>query len=677
MSETYPTTVVVVSDAPGGIQPLLSALESRGFDVRVVDSRTLLDAPHQDRAALAFIDLSCGTQVLEAATDFASQVIAVGNGRSAGDVTHAFRSGFHDFVDRRCDSAELDEVLERALERERSREAFLEYRDHHGKERRMRLTGRTFTVGRDPGNDIVLESAVVSRCHARIEPTAAGHVVLDAGSRHGISVNGVQVKEQILDDGDLIRLGTAGAPVLVFRSAPRSQDTTGGGTGTGPQPASSREMKDIASLLDTFLTLKGDLLLDELLEIVVSRSMELADADRGMILLLSDPGPGDGTGGSEPRDRVPALRPAMARTRDGAPIEETGLALSRRIPEEVIETGRGAILEDLLAPESAAMHSSTIELGLRSAMCVPLRTRNVGGKSTGESDVLGVLYVDSTSRSRPFSPRLLKAFESLAAEAAQAISNARLYRLSLEKRRIDEELHIARSIQRSLLPRRDFDNGWLALRGSSQACHEVGGDLLGYYPIGPDRVGLTVGDVSGKGIPAAILSATLDGICHGLAAHYEAGRDLGQEAGEMNRYLTQKSTGRQFVSLFFGLLLEDGTLTYVNAGHNPPVRIDPSGRTEHLRTGDMILGVFDKTSFRTGHTALGHGDTLLLYSDGITEAPAESGKRFGLERLLKVAIACRQEDPRTLHDRILEEVHRFLGGTAPDDDITLLVAKFR
>jgi GAF domain-containing protein len=150
-------------------------------------------------------------------------------------------------------------------------------------------------------------------------------------------------------------------------------------------------------------------------------------------------------------DEKSDLTVAIARNNDGTPIEEEGLMISQKIPDEVMKTGQGLILEDLLAPEKREDHPSTIEIGVRSAMCVPLRARPTGSEAS-EKHILGVLYVDSTTRSQPFFKPALHAFESLASEAAQAIFNSQLYEECLEKRELDAEMRIAQTIQQNILP---------------------------------------------------------------------------------------------------------------------------------------------------------------------------------------------------------------------------------
>ncbi len=707
--DPLPLNILVVTPDLVLGRALEAALRQKGIRALVLLPSLPVEPGEHAPSSTAVVDSRCEPGVIDRVTREADHVILAGERGNGADILKALRSGACDFLPRDFSTEELDSALSLALEHVEATSAVLETKEN-GETRQVKIHGRSFTIGRDATNDLCLDSIVVSRFHARIVRKGSQYAILDRGSRHGVFLNNHRVEEGPLSEGSQIRLGTAGAPILTFRSAQERSDARRRwpGSATASQPGtasqlrsgsaadSNQEMRDIAALVDTFLKLNGDLLLDDLLEIVVARSIELADAERGMILLTElcghaaapekgEPGidsaerpaggvrPGDST--PTPNRAAPLLRLAIARNRDGTPISEEGLLMSRRIPGDVLGTGTGAILEDLLAPGHTSAHPGTIEIGVRSAMCVPLRVRRAGA-AQGPPQVIGVLYVDSTTRARPFSPRLLHALESLASEAAQAIFNSRLYEESLQKREMDAEMHIARAIQKNLLPPSSYRNVWMELHGSSQASREVGGDLLDYYPFGEERVNLVVGDVSGKGIPAAIFSSMLDGLCYGIGAQAGGAADLGKAAGELNRYLVSKSGLEKFVSVVFGTLWADGRLAYVNAGHNPPLVIRGAGTVELLREHGMIMGMFDEAEYSASEVRLSRGEVLVLYSDGITEARARGGERFGVERLKAAARGAGGRSPKEIHDAILAETDSFTRSAPPGDDVTLMVVKY-
>jgi sigma-B regulation protein RsbU (phosphoserine phosphatase) len=692
-----PLLLLVVSSDQSFVALASSALLAQGHDV-------LIAAPGEAAARLeeksgiegAIIDLRTAREQLERIAALVPQAIAAGESGAPEEIIAALRAGARDYLPPPINAADLLAALgRRGPSPPEPIHASLEYREETGDLRFLPL-GKEHEVrlGRDPANDLCFGSQVVSRFHARIRSTPEGHEVVEEQSRHGLFVNDERVTRRLLADGDRIQLGRAGAPTLLYRAhataedAPLKADTR---LYDSLGHSSNRELKDIARLLDTFLKLNTDLVLDEVLELVLSCSLDFAGAERGMILLLEGVTEWEESQASE-RTALAAgdpgsvllaladgrkLRLAMARHRDGTPVSQAGLTISHKIPEQVIASGTGIIAEDLLEDEQAELHVATIEIGVRSAMCVPLRARRPGLDPGEKATTLGVLYVDSRLRSRAFSPQLLHALESLAGEAAQAIINARLYQMSLEKRRIDEEMRIARSIQENLQPPESYENAWIELYGSSRPSSEVGGDLMDYYPVGESRLGLLVGDVSGKGIPAAIFSAMLDGHFYGLSSLRHPREDLGSLLVELNRYLVKKSRLQKFVSIVFGIIEAEGELVYVNAGHNPPIHVTAGGEVCRLASGGMILGMFEEAAYDCGFTRLDAGDVLLLYSDGITEARNSAREQFSMARLEALAAAHRHLGARAIHRTVLGELNRFVAGAPLSDDVTLLVVKKR
>ena len=647
-------------------------------DVRV--ARTVEEA----RASLVddvtdsvLVDLRTSPGFVSEATTRVGHVAAFHSSADPAVLLDCLRSGARDFLALPVVAEDLDDAFRRwRTSAGSAARATLEYRDTQDVLRRFPLYGSSkITVGREADNDLVFDVQIVSRQHAVIEFDEGEFVVADLGSRHGVSINDEPIRlRAILRDGDRIRLGKPAAPELVFHQASAESDRAAsgraGGTISDLATLPNRELRELAGLLDTFLHLRGELVVDEVLDTVLRRAVEFADAERGLILLAPI-----STDSSEPEAAASPdedLQPARGLQRDGSPLDLGRLSISTKIPREVFRTGRGLVLTDLLADEKAQIHLRTIDMGVRSAMCVPLRARDDDGAPSS----IGVLYLDSGSRARPFSDHVLRALESLAHEAAAAITNARLYQVSQEKRRIDEELKIAREIQSNLLPAAEYKNGPIRLKGTSRPSREVGGDLINYYPVDGERLGLLVGDVSGKGVAAAIFSAMLDGHFLSMSSLAGAGERLGAMSGELNRYLVQKSGGQKFVSFVFGSLDREGRFTYVNAGHNPPLRVSSSGEVRWLKTGGMIMGMLDDASYETGIEQLDPGDALILYSDGITEARGEGRELYGVGRLLGVAVEHRRESADAIHEAILCDMDGFVEGMPQSDDVTLLVVKW-
>ncbi len=628
------------------------------------------------------VDLSTASRHLKMVAAHAAHTIAIGVTGQRAEVIDCMRAGADDYVPPDADADALRDAIELVEPSAAAPAASLEFDVEDGTERRVPLGHRPLmTIGRDVSNDVVFDSQVVSRFHAVIRRERDAVVLEDRGSRHGVLVNGERLDgPRELRDGDAIRLGKPAAPTLTFRSGSDDLEAALGelpGTSLEAGPTdSNREIKGIATLLDTFLQLNADLVLDDVLALVISRSIEFAVAERGMILLLDDGSEIETEAGGD--FSIPVLdgrqlRLAMARNLDGTPVDPHELSISHKVPQQVLESGEGQIVEDFLSDDRADQHLATIEMGLRSAMCVPLRTRQ--RRDDGELPWIGVLYVDSRARTRSFSQQVLHALQSLAREAAEAIVNARLYQVSLEKRQIDKEMGMAREIQANLLPPNEYSNAWMELSGASEPSKEVGGDVLDYFPHGDEYIGLLVGDVSGKGVPAAIFSAMLDGHFHALSNLLNSDEELGVLARELNRYLVIKSSLQKFVTLFFGVLHVNGHFAFVNAGHNPPIVVNRNSEVYRLKTGGIVMGVFDDATYESETVELAPDDVLVLFSDGVTESRNPQRELFGDERLESIVVEHWSESAEEIRVAILAELERFTEGAPAFDDVTLMVVK--
>jgi sigma-B regulation protein RsbU (phosphoserine phosphatase) len=242
-------------------------------------------------------------------------------------------------------------------------------------------------------------------------------------------------------------------------------------------------------------------------------------------------------------------------------------------------------------------------------------------------------------------------------------------------RRMAEELRLASSVQRSLLPpplrhpRLDVAREFLPFR-------EIGGDYYDLVPLGPLRLALAIGDVMGKGIAAALLAANLKAT---IRAQLLAGDASAQElVGLVNRLFFEVTPKGRFASLFFGVLdLEQGRLSYVNAGHDYPFVVHPDGETVDLHQGGTVLGLLEEACYEGGEVAVGRDDLLVFYSDGVTDREDAHGQLYGLDRLKEASRRCRADEARIVLYTLLGEVQGWSAGRPAEDDVTLVVAKIR
>jgi steroid delta-isomerase-like uncharacterized protein len=260
----------------------------------------------------------------------------------------------------------------------------------------------------------------------------------------------------------------------------------------------------------------------------------------------------------------------------------------------------------------------------------------------------------------------------LSGEAEPATEGPRLYRQMLERAQHEHELKVAASIQQSLLPASRYSGRGFAVAASSVPCRAIGGDFFDYFHLPRGGFAFVLGDVAGKGPPAALLASLLQGIFTANAL-----RD-GTPAGllsQANEALVRRAIEARFATAVYGVLDRRGRLTYCNAGHNPPLLVGRTG-VRRLECGGMVVGAFEGAVFDDDTQQLEPGDVLVAYSDGLTEARDPRGEEFGEERLLSCVKAHCTLSATDLMECLLATVHQFSEGTAQTDDLTMLVLSY-
>ena len=511
-----------------------------------------------------------------------------------------------------------------------------------------------FEIGRRETNDLRLAGSEVSRDHAEIALQDNHFVVRDRNSRYGTYVNGEQVAERTLAHGDRIRLGRTGGAEMVFLLAdsppPVERATT---TAIG-------DLRQIAVLLEGLRALGSGRVLDDVLSLVLDSGIEVSGAERGFIMLAAPTGD---------------LEFKMARGKGRTTLPGSSFATSRKIPEEVFRTGEPRIVADLLDGELANMHTGTVALGIRHVLCVPLRLVRYldRAEAVGEERRIGVLYLDNREKGTLLSNSTRAALETLATEAAVAIENARLYRETMEKARMEQEMRIAAEIQQALLPKAGRSGVFFKAAAASLPCRSIGGDFYDYVDLSNGSLGFALGDVAGKGPPAALLSAMMQGI---FAAQAASSDPPSLTVSRVNLALYRRGIESRFVTLMYGALYPDGRLQYCNAGHNPPLVVGPTD-FRRLERGGPIVGLFEGASYEEETVTLTVGDWLIVYSDGVSEALSAEGEEYGEARILTCVRKNLDMEPQALLDSLFADVRDFARGAAQSDDITAMVLRFR
>ena len=535
-------------------------------------------------------------------------------------------------------------------------EVRLEVTDALGR-RVVPVSKASFEIGRRETNDLRLAGSEVSRDHAQIATENGKFVLRDRNSRYGTFVNGEQVSERALAHGDRIRLGRTGGAEMVFlidaSEAPAIEKSTTTAIG---------DLRQITALLEGLRALGSGRVLDDVLALVLNSAIEVSGAERGFIMLAG--------AGNE-------LEFKMGRGRGRVTLSGGSFATSRQIPAEVFRTGEPRLVADLLDGELANVHMGTVALGIRNVLCVPLKLVRYLDRAEAAEDErrIGVLYLDSREKGILLSNSTRTALETFATEAAVAIENARLYRETMEKARLEQEMRIAAEIQQALLPKMARDASYFTAAAASLPCRSIGGDFYDYVDLPDGAVGFALGDVAGKGPPAALLSALMQGMFAAQAARSEPPSTT---MSRVNLALYRRGIESRFVTLMYGALTPEGKLTYCNAGHNPPLIIGAKGdNVRRLECGGPIVGLFEGATYDEETVALTPGDMLIVFSDGVSEALSAAGDEYGESRIVTVVQKNASAEPQQMLEAVFADVRAFAQGAAQSDDITAMVLRYR
>ena len=425
----------------------------------------------------------------------------------------------------------------------------------------------------------------------------------------------------------------------------------------------ARDLRQLSLLLEATALLQSPLSLKEVLSAMLDRTIAITNADRGLLLEA------DGKG---------SLRPMLARKAGQLSLPAEGFDPSQTAIAQAVEQKRSIIEEDVSQAQAALRDAvSIVAQNLRSVIAIPLsslsRPRSTEATFVGGAgDLLAVLYLDSRLPAA-FSRLDRQILDALSREVAGVLDNARLVQKEQERRRLVQELDIARDIQQALLPKgfRSFPH--LEVTGVNQSCLAVGGDYFDLMEMSRDRAGFVIADVSGKGLGSALVTSMLQGTLLAMT--------LGQQPdtvfNHINRFICEHSQVERYATLFFGILDRSGGLEFINAGHLTPLRIH-DGRAEFAFSSECLpVGLFPDAEFRTSSGTLTTGDTLVLYTDGVNEAKNLQDEMFDLERLQEVVARHATASVEELKSAILGAVEEFTRGTYLDDDLTLLIIRYQ
>ncbi|GAC1616963.1 MAG: hypothetical protein NVS9B13_03060 [Candidatus Acidiferrum sp.] len=549
-------------------------------------------------------------------------------------------------------------------------EAVLEVISPDGERRYARITQTPFLIGRgaETGNHLLLTDRRISRTCAAIVAEADRLYLENKGQRRGIFVNGEKIESCMLEDGDSITFGIDDSYELVFRSSAAKNDEA------LPQLLTRLEHLDTSSeasgglvklkrLLEATSLLHSQLPLDSVLPIMIDHAVAVTDADRGLLLQA---------------DATNTMKVRLARRSGGQRLSPESLSPSQTAVQLALKQHFPVITEDLAQADMnlQAAHSIVAQR-LRAVVVIPLyamsRASTEGSAANlRRGDFLGALYLDS-QRPTAFSKLDRQILDALAADAASILDNARLVERERERQRLEQEIGIARDIQQALLPRDFREYPHLSVTGFNLPCLSVGGDYFDVFPLSDNRTAFLLADVSGKGLGAALLTTMLQGAISGMAL----GTDPARVLNHVNRFLCSHAEVGRYATMFFGILDDKGHLEFINAGHPSPILIRNGVCDEAFSEGSFPVGLIPEAEYVASHLQLEPNDTLVLFSDGVTEAMDPSEELFGVPRLCKI-LQGHVDTPLTdLQKLVLESVETFTRGGSQGDDLTLLMVRYR
>ena len=474
------------------------------------------------------------------------------------------------------------------------------------------------TFGRSSGNSVVLTDPSLSRRHARITWRENRALLEDLQSHNGTFVNGRRVQEPVaLGPGDQLRLGrvvieAVAAPALLIREEDSDEDSGSSVfltldqlrdfRGPGSDAEEARRLRKALNLIHAFsLELMREGPLNELLSRLLTKLAHLMKPDRAAILLREDGG-----------ELAQALAYSARESLQGP------LTLSRAMVAAAVERKEAMLVQDPARDARISPTDSVIQSGVTSLMTVPMEH---------EGQVVGLLYLDTCRPQARFTPEDLQVVASLGHLAAARFQQARAAEALRRARILEHDLELARQIQTRLLPAEPPALAGFELFGSNRACHQVSGDLFGYFPRQDGRLWVVLADVSGKGLGAGLVGASFQAY---LWAWAEDTDDPAVLAARLSAELARRVSTKRYLTAFLALLdPATGRVRCTSAGHNPVALLRADGRRESLESMGFPLALFPGTPYGLQEVQLAPGDLLALYTDGFSEAASPQDTELG------------------------------------------------
>jgi serine phosphatase RsbU (regulator of sigma subunit) len=411
----------------------------------------------------------------------------------------------------------------------------------------------------------------------------------------------------------------------------------------GKELPAAREMEQLNWLLSAARQLNAGGAIEEILTTLLQLTLQLTGVERGFVFLRE----------------AGEMKLARGLNAEGKIVEQDS-TISRRAMQRAIESDAKFSISDTLTDDKASAWASVMVNKIRSIYCIPLRKRDANGQHT---ELLGLLYLDSQIGAGNLSEVDHQLLDTISTEAAALLQNALLAEAEYRSRRAREELEVAARIHSGLMSITMPVIPFAVVKARSIPCYEIGGDFFDAVAL-DDCVCVAIADVSGKGIPAAIVAATMQGIIH---AQLLSGQNLAEIAALLNQFLYTRNVGK-YATMVLLKLFPDGSVEYMNCGHIQPLLIHDTG-VKWLEESSLIVGLLPDATYASARCTLKPGERILLATDGLVEAENSDGDPFGDQRLSEVA-------PHQDMNQILDLVARFQANNEAQDDCTLVEVRY-
>ena len=514
-----------------------------------------------------------------------------------------------------------------------------------------------FTVGRRTDRNLVLTDPRVSREHAVFMRENDGIYLEDQNSRQGTFVNGERITRHKLIRNDRLEFGVLGASFVLFnpdRSVSSvAQQFISQFSSWKPSSGAGSDFEMLNVFLEAARKLNSTSVLEDVLHTLLEASLRLTKAERGFVFL---------------RDPLGELRMAAGRDKEGQVIDDDS-TISKSVLRDAARSASEFLVTDTSDSEKLSGRESIVAQNLKSVICIPLRKTNIQEKTldeqkTGTAELQGILYLDSHFLSGKLSSVNQDILRTIANGAATLVENAALVQAEEAARRVQQEMAIAAEIQQRLMSVTVPEVPYAKVNAVSYPCKDIGGDFFDMVHT-EKGLSLVVADVSGKGVSAAVVASTLQGM---LYSHLAENSSLPAMISAVNRFLFEKIGGQKYATLVIARLYPDGQLELINCGHVPPILISGQSVTR-LEDGNLPVGLIPAAKFNAVNLQLKPGDRLVVVTDGVTEAEDATGEFFGSERL--------DECCSGGFAGIEESVTKFRGDTPLSDDCTMTEMIYR